>query len=114
MTMIEIARDARGRPRVVPGSASPILVDFLETDLRDDAKWVAQVAARLAEPGHGGDPVTGNIYALEIRGSTSVLRNIHDARAPALVLPTAELAAAVGAWLKAVRRRRPAQAQPKD
>ncbi|MGK9233434.1 hypothetical protein KXS07_18580 [Inquilinus limosus] len=101
---IEITRDAQGRPRVVPGTAAPMLADFLETDLRGDADWTAGVAARLAEAGEGEEPITGNLYALEIRGDRSVLRNIHDAKVPALTLPTGELAAAVDAWRKALRK----------
>ena len=101
--MIEITRDAQGRPRIVPGTAAPILADFLETDLRGDAGWTKGVAARLAAAGEGGEPITGNLYALEIRGVQSVLRNIHDAKVPALVLPTKDLAAAVEAWLAALR-----------
>ncbi len=50
---IEVIRDAEGRPRVVPGTAAPILADFLETDLRGDATWTAKVAKRLAEAGEG-------------------------------------------------------------
>jgi hypothetical protein len=101
---IEVTRDAEGRPRVVSGTAAPILADFLETDLRGDATWTAKVAERLGEAGEGGEPITGNLYALEIRGAQSVLRNIHDAEVPALVLPTRDLAAAVGAWLAALRK----------
>ena len=102
--MIEITRDAQGRLRVASGSAAPMLADFLETDLRGDAAWTAGVAARLAEAGKGGEPITGNLYALEIRGAQSVLRNIHDDKVPPLVLPTRDLAAAVEAWLKALRK----------
>jgi hypothetical protein len=105
--MIEITRDAKGRHRVVPGTAAPMLADFLETDLRDDAAWTAGVAARLAEAGEGGEPITGNLYALEIRGTKSVLRNVHDAKVPALVLPTRDLAAAVAAWLAALGKPTP-------
>ena len=83
-SMIEVTRDAEGRPRVVPGTAAPILADFLETDLRGDTAWTARVAERLNEAGEGGEPITGNLYALEIRGAQSVLRNIHDAKVPAL------------------------------
>ncbi|MGL4963582.1 MAG: hypothetical protein ACRC67_20290 [Inquilinus sp.] len=103
-SMIEVTRDAEGRPRVVPGTAAPILADFLETDLRGDAAWTARVAERLGEAGERGEPITGNLYALEIRGAQSVLRNIHDAKVPALMLPTKDLAAAVGAWLAALRK----------
>lgn len=101
---IEVTRDAEGRPRVVSGTAAPILADFLETDLRGDAAWTAKVAERLGAAGEGGEPITGNLYALEIRGAQSVLRNIHDAKVPALVMPTRDLAAAVGAWLAALRK----------
>ncbi|WP_343717777.1 hypothetical protein [Inquilinus sp.] len=101
---IEVTRDAEGRPRVVSGTAAPILADFLETDLRGDAAWTARVAERLGAAGEGGEPITGNLYALEIRGAQSVLRNIHDAKVPPLVMPTRDLAAAVGAWLAALRK----------
>ena len=108
--MIEIAWDARDRPRVVPGTASPLLADLLETDVQDHLPRAREIAAAARQLVRGEATEAaffyGNIYELELAPKTATIANLFDAGVVPEVLALGDFAQAIERWLAAVEQRR--------
>lgn len=99
-----IYRDRRGRLRASTRMFPPVLVDFLQTDVRENWMWCMHLIDGLGRA-RDGEPFRsdGNLYALDADRSDVEIRNVEDETATPLRLHLDELAPVLVAWSKAIR-----------
>jgi hypothetical protein len=108
--MIAVAWDENDRPRVAPGTASPLLADLLETDVQDylpRAREIAGAVRRLLR-GQSSEAARfyGNIYELKLDPATATIANLFDESVVPERLSLVDFAQAIESWLAALEQRR--------
>ncbi len=101
-------RDEHGRLRLAePLPASPLVSDFLETDIREDSVSCRRVLAGVDECLAGTRDhaeFVGNAYVLRVEAERALLRDLYDEEAPPEELRTGDLRGLLEAWCRAVEQ----------
>lgn len=101
--MYGITRDRRQRLRAPRESFPPLLADFLERDVSDNAAWCAELLTGLDDAGAGRQfEAHGHRYALCATMDGVVIRNGIDRAMEPLRLAVTDVKRALSAWLHAI------------
>ena len=101
--MYGISRDRRQRLRAPRDTFPPLLADFLERDVRDDATWCAELLSGLDHADAGRQfEAYGHRYALCATMDGVVIRHGLDRAMEPLRLAVTDVKRALSAWLHAI------------